>query len=133
MPAEPETTKRSPFPLGLQAIGLIKPSQIASVAAAFAMTFVLTGTLDGAEQRLSDAWFAASKIAPSGRTVLETFNHRAVRYAYTNRVPHRDLAEVLSKLDFRPVSRFLMPSALRAWSAFRQHRLWLPQEPDAES
>ena len=112
MPAEPQTTKWSPFPRGLQA-GLIKPSQIATVAAAFAMTLVaLTGILDGVERRLSDAWFAASKIAPSGRTVLVTFNHRAARYAYTNRVPHRDLAEVLSKLDAAGASRILIEFSL---------------------
>jgi len=109
MPAEPESNNQSHFPLGLQAIGRIKPSQIATVAAAFAMTVVLlTGMLDGAEQRLSDAWFAASHRAPSGRTVLVTFDHHAARYASTNRVPHRDLAELLLKLDAAGASHILI-------------------------
>jgi len=109
MPADSETTKRPSFPLGVQAIGLIKSSQIATVAAAFAMSLVLlSGVLDGVERRFSDTWFAASKIAPSGRTVLVNFNHRAPRYAYTNRVPHRDLADLLLKLDSAGASRILI-------------------------
>src|SRR5580658_3976407 len=100
MPAAPESNQRSRFAAGLQAFERSKPSLIAAVAAAFVMAvMLLTGMTDGAEQRLSDAWFSAGKIAPSGRTVLVTFNHRAARYAHTNQVPHGDLAEILLRLD----------------------------------
>ena len=73
---------------------------------------LLTGMTDGAEQRLSDAWFAAGNIKPSGRTVLVTFNHRAARYARTNQVPHGDLAEILLRLDAAGVSRILIEFGL---------------------
>jgi len=109
MSAEHDSNKQSYFQRGLRAIGRIKPSQIATVAAAVTMTAVmLTGMLDGAEKRLSDAWFAASHRTPSGRTVLVTFDHHAARYAYINRVPHRDLAELLLKLDAAGASRILI-------------------------
>ncbi|MGA8615090.1 MAG: diguanylate cyclase [Xanthobacteraceae bacterium] len=113
MPAAPESNQRSRFAAGLQAFERSKPSLIAAAAAAFVMAVVLlTGMTDGAEQRLSDAWFAAGKIAPSGRTVLVTFNHRAARYAYTNQVPHGDLTELLLKLDAAGASRILIEFGL---------------------
>ena len=113
MPAAPESNQCSRFAAGLQSFERIKPSYIATVAAAVVMAVVqLTGMTDGAEQRLSDAWFAAGRIAPSGRTVLVTFNHRAARYVRINQVPHGDLAELLLKLDASGVSRILIEFGL---------------------
>jgi diguanylate cyclase (GGDEF)-like protein/PAS domain S-box-containing protein len=112
MPAASEDNQRCRF-AGLHAFERSDPSLIAAVAVAFVMAAVLlTGMTDGAEQRLSDAWFAAGKIAPSGRTVLVTFNHRAARYAHTNQVPHGDLAEILLRLDAAGVSRILIEFGL---------------------
>jgi diguanylate cyclase (GGDEF)-like protein/PAS domain S-box-containing protein len=113
MPAASESNQRSQFAAGLQAFARSKPSVIAAAAAAFVMAVaLLTGAIEGAEQRLSDAWFAAGKIAPSGRTVLVTFDHRVARYARTNQVPHGDLAELLLKLDAAGVSHILIEFGL---------------------
>jgi diguanylate cyclase (GGDEF)-like protein/PAS domain S-box-containing protein len=114
MPAASESNQRSQFAAGMRALERSKPSVIAAAAAAFVMVVVLlTGMTEGAERWLSDAWFTAGKIAPSGRTVLVTFDHHAPRYATTtNQVPHGDLAQLLLKLDAAGVSRFLIEFGL---------------------
>jgi diguanylate cyclase (GGDEF)-like protein/PAS domain S-box-containing protein len=113
MPAEPEINRRSYFPAGLRTFRRIKLSLVAAFVAGLAMTLVmLSGMTDLPEQRLSDAWFSAGNIAPSGRIVLVTFDHSAARYATTNRVSHRDLAELLLKLDTAGASHILIDFSL---------------------
>ena len=93
----------------LHALGQTRPALIAAVAAALAMSVVmLTGALNSFEQRLSDAWFSVANVAPSGRTVLVSFD-RADRTGM--RLTRRDLAELLSQLDAAGATRILVEAA----------------------
>jgi diguanylate cyclase (GGDEF)-like protein len=90
-----------------------EPKPIAIAAAAAMMSLLaLTGALDPVERQLSDAWFGASDIAPSGRIILATFDRSSARYANTPRLPRRDLADLLLKLDAAGVSRILIEVGL---------------------
>jgi diguanylate cyclase (GGDEF)-like protein len=97
----------------LDACGRRDPARLATFAAvAIAALLFFTGALDGADRRLSDAWFGFAHTAPSSRTALVTFDHDAWRYAGAPRVPRRDLAELLLKLDAAGASRILVDVTL---------------------
>jgi diguanylate cyclase (GGDEF)-like protein len=92
---------------------LVRPSWIAATAAVLLTALAtMTGALDPLEQRLSDAWFGAGSIAPSGRIVLVTFDRAAARYTNTARLPRRDLADLLLRLDAAGASRILIEVGL---------------------
>jgi diguanylate cyclase (GGDEF)-like protein len=86
---------------------------MAALAAALAIALAAgSGALDPAEQWLSDAWFGGASIAPSGRTVLVAFDHASARYAGMARLPRRDLADLLSRLDGAGAARILIDVGL---------------------
>jgi diguanylate cyclase (GGDEF)-like protein len=72
---------------------------------------VLAGLLASSERRLSDTWFGFAHIAPSGRTVLVTFDRAAIPPS-GGRVPRRALADVLQKLDAAGAARILLAAGL---------------------
>jgi len=106
----PESAKRS----RLRALcGHFTPARIAPVAAALGIILAtLTGALGFLEQKLSDAWFSIGNLAPSGRIVLVGFDHGASRYANAARVPRRDLADLLLRLDAAGAARILIEVGL---------------------
>ena len=78
------------------------PARVAVVAAILGTVLAnLSGVLGLPAQKLSDTWFGLADLAPSGRVVLVSFDHAAAPYANTTRVPRRDLADLLLRLDRR--------------------------------
>src|SRR5580700_10079558 len=95
--ARPDSAKRS----RLWALcGHFTPARVAVVAAILGTVLAnLSGVLGLPAQKLSDTWFGLADLAPSGRIVLVSFDHAAAPYANSTRVPRRDLADLLLRLD----------------------------------
>lgn len=101
------------FCAALHSLAQSQPGCAAAVAAALVMSVaVLTGADGPLERRLSDAWFCLASVAPSGRTVLVTFDHAGSPDAAGMRVSRRDLADLLLQLDAAGASRILVEVGL---------------------
>jgi diguanylate cyclase (GGDEF)-like protein len=112
-PEHSESRYRYCLDVCLRALGSLGPSRIAIAAAAIMMALVgFTGALDPLERRLSDAWFRTADIAPSGRIILVTFDRGSARYANAPRLPRRDLADLMTRLDAAGASRILIDVGL---------------------
>jgi diguanylate cyclase (GGDEF)-like protein/PAS domain S-box-containing protein len=101
------------FSFRLRLLGGVTPRRLASACAAVGMILVIsTGVLNSLEQRLSDAWFSIANVAPSGKTIIVTTDRVAARHDAGVRMPRRELAEVLLKLDAAGVNRILIELGL---------------------
>jgi diguanylate cyclase (GGDEF)-like protein len=93
--------------------GHFTPARVAVVAAILGTVLAnLSGALGLPAQKLSDAWFGLADLAPSGRIVLVSFDHAATRYDNAARVPRRDLADLLLRLDAAGAARILIEVGL---------------------
>lgn len=100
------------FGIRLRLLG-VTPRWLASACAAIGMILVIsTGVLNSLEQRLSDAWFGIANIAPSGKTIIVTTDQAAARHGAGVHMSHRELAELLLKLDAAGVNRILIELGL---------------------
>jgi diguanylate cyclase (GGDEF)-like protein len=92
---------------------LVRPLLLAAVAAAAATILLsLSGALRPLENRLSDVWFSLGGPAPSGHTVIVSFDRASPRYAGVTRAPRRDIADLLLALDAAGAARILVEIAL---------------------
>jgi diguanylate cyclase (GGDEF)-like protein len=93
--------------------GHLTPARVAIAAAILGTALTsLAGALSFPDQKLSDAWFGLGNLAPSGRIALVSFDHAATRYANATRVPRRDLADLLLRLDAAGAARILIEVGL---------------------
>jgi len=108
-----ELMRPQQFGSGLRALGGVTPRRLAGACAAVGMILVIsTGVLNSLEQRLSDAWFSIANVAPSGKTIIVTTDRAAARHGAGVRMPRRELAELLLKLDAAGVNRILIELGL---------------------
>lgn len=108
-----EFVRSGQFSFWLRLLGGVTPRYLASACAAVGVILVIsTGVLNSLEQRLSDAWFSIANVAPSGKTILVTTDGAAARHGAGVRMPRRELAELLLKLDAAGVDRILVELGL---------------------
>ena len=85
---------------GVRVPGRLGPALSAAlIAAVTTLIVVASGILLPFDQRLSDAWFSLTHVAPSGRIVLVTVDEAAAQLGAGVRLPRGELALLLERLQ----------------------------------